>query len=196
MGTAGTSRTAVASHSQMVARTERPCARIATAPTSASGKLAAKIPASRARLPPERSPAMDTPRARFSGTPSRMDAASRASPTPEAAATLTFSRCWRAAPASSSGSSATSPLAAAAASSSAGLSPSATSSTASGGAMRLSSQVLMPTKTAAPASTPQPAGATPPSSTASGNSSKARADTMAPLAKASMTPVTRSGASQ
>ena len=56
--------------------------------------------------------------------------------------------------------------------------------------------MLAITKVAAPASRPAPAGATPPSSTASGNSSKASADTMVPLAKASMTPVTRSGASQ
>ena len=56
--------------------------------------------------------------------------------------------------------------------------------------------MLTTTNTAAPASSPPPAGATPPSSTASGNSSKASAATIAPLAKASMTPVTRLGASQ
>jgi len=62
--------------------------------------------------------------------------------------------------------------------------------------MRLSSQVLTATNTIAPASSPPPAGAIPPSSTASVNSSKASAETMAPEAKASMTPVTRLGASQ
>jgi hypothetical protein len=49
----------------------------------------------------------------------------------------------------------------------------------------------MTTKVAAPASRPQPAARSPPSSTASGNSSKARAEMRVPLAKASMAPVIR-----
>jgi hypothetical protein len=49
----------------------------------------------------------------------------------------------------------------------------------------------MTTKVAAPNSRPQPAGASPPSSTASGNSSKARAEIRVPLAKASKAPVIR-----
>jgi len=49
----------------------------------------------------------------------------------------------------------------------------------------------MTTKVAAPTRSPRPAGRSPPSSTASGNSSKARAEIRVPLAKASMAPVIR-----
>ena len=83
---------------------ERPPRRIATAPTSASGKFEQKMATSSAMLPPPES--KETPSARFSGTPSSVTAARSAKPTaalaPWAAASSTRSDCSASAPETSS----------------------------------------------------------------------------------------------
>ncbi len=78
--TAPVSRTAATDQSTTAYAVDLPWARRDAAPTSDSGRFDAKIAASRAKLPPVAS--SEIPSAAFSGTPSRVTAASRASPAP------------------------------------------------------------------------------------------------------------------
>ena len=78
MTTAKASSTPHAIQSPMTCRMERPCSRIDADPTSASGRLETKMAASSA-TPPVPS-VSEMPRARFSGAPSRVAAASSARP--------------------------------------------------------------------------------------------------------------------
>lgn len=87
--TAIASSAAAPAHVLVANRPLRPSSRIATAPTSDSGRLEAKIATRRVRLACS---ASDTPSARFSGTPSSVTAASRAQPTPRAAPPPAVSR--------------------------------------------------------------------------------------------------------
>src|SRR5215210_4847551 len=104
--TAAVSSTAVRAQIPIANGAERPPRRIATAPTSDSGKFEHKMATSSARLPPPES--KETPSARFSGTPSRVTAARSAKPTAAlpacwvAASSCTRSVCCASAPERSS----------------------------------------------------------------------------------------------